>query len=189
MKKVLFLLALSIITFSCTPSWTAEEKNIINSELRVYKTSSPSDSAVLRAQCIDIPERQLKKAEYELLIKKMLKTVQDPVNNGVGIAAPQIGINRNLVLVQRFDKEGEPFEAYPNLRVIHFSDSLQTGPEGCLSIDNAYGNVTRAASIQVSYFDSALDKTVEENISGFTAVIFQHEADHLNGILFTDYLK
>ena len=189
MKKILFLLALSIITFSCTPSWTAEEKNIINSELRVYKDSNPADIAVLRGQSKDIPVRQLYKEHYQMLVKKMLKTVQSPENDGVGIAAPQIGINRNLVLVQRFDKEGEPFEAYPNLKITHYSDSLQVGNEGCLSVDDAYGEVSRSASIRISYFDTELKETVEEEISGFTAVIFQHEADHLKGILFTDYCK
>ena len=105
MKKVLYLLLVVIIAYSCTPSFTQDEKEIINSELRIYKTSHPTDSLVLRTKCIDIPRSELNKADYKLLVEKMLKIVQLPENDGVGIAAPQIGINRNLALIQRFDKK------------------------------------------------------------------------------------
>lgn len=188
MKKIV-ILAMCFTLFSCSNKWTAHESEIINSDLRIYNIANYADSLVLRAQSVDISDKDLMSPECEALVNKMMTIVQTPPNDGVGIAAPQIGINRNLVIVQRFDKESEPFEAYPNLRITHYSDSTQVGPEGCLSIDDIYGDITRSASIKVSYFDLKSKKRVEEEISGFTAVIFQHEFDHLNGVLFIDHLE
>ncbi len=60
----------------------------------------------------------------------MLKSVQDSSRRGVGIAAPQVGINRNLIWVQRFDKPGQPFEFYINPKIVWRSSILCQGPEG-----------------------------------------------------------
>ena len=115
----------------------------------------------------------------------MYLSMRDPNNPGIGIAAPQIGINRNIIWVQRFDKNGEPFELYLNPKIIWRSQLLRKGPEGCLSIPDITGNVLRNYTIKLTYQDKT-GKQFEELIEGFTAVIFQHETDHLNGILFTD---
>ena len=117
----------------------------------------------------------------------MLHTVQHPDVGGVGIAAPQIGINKRIVGVQRFDKKGEPFEIYPNIHIDNYSGSKKTGREGCLSVPNKYGNVERNDTITICYIDKNTLKPIKETISGFTAVIFQHEVDHLEGIIYTDY--
>ena len=134
----------------------------------------------------------------------MVATVTHPTQDGVGIAGPQVGLNRRVVAVQRFDKEpvesdgrtDHPFEVYPNVRLVWTSDSKEMGPEGCLSVPDRSGNVLRSTEIVVEYAD--LKKLKEENpveipmvrdtISGFTAVIFQHEIDHLDGILYIDRL-
>ena len=127
------------------------------------------------------------------LLADMRETLID--SNGVGLAAPQIGINRNVVAVQRFDKEGHPFEVYPNISIVEYSDSLASGPEGCLSVPDRRGDVLRSTEIIIEYADmAALSKgskeipMVRDTISGFTAVIFQHETDHLDGVLYIDRL-
>jgi peptide deformylase len=120
----------------------------------------------------------------------MIATVTHPSQDGVGIAAPQVGINRRVVAVQRFDKEGEPFEVYPNIRIVWASESLESGPEGCLSVPDRRGEVMRSQEIVIEYADvTRLDcpeHMVRDTVKGFTAVIFQHEVDHLDGILYID---
>ena len=118
----------------------------------------------------------------------MYATVQDEASKGVGIAAPQIGINRNAVWVQRFDKEGEPFEFIINPKITWYSDIVRHGREGCLSIPDIFGKVYRSLVLRLEYYD--LDGNFhDETVEGFTAVIFQHEYDHLTGTLFTDRMK
>jgi peptide deformylase len=129
----------------------------------------------------------LKDELLPLLTQRMLATVKDTVNPGVGIAAPQIGINRNVIWVQRFDKPGEPFEVYLNPKITWRSALMRKGTEGCLSIPDIRGDVLRNYTIRITYYDLA-GKHHDEMVEGFTAVIFQHETDHLIGILFTDRL-
>jgi peptide deformylase len=87
----------------------------------------------------------------------------------------------------RFDKPGEPFEVYLNPKITWRSKLMRKGAEGCLSIPDIRGDVLRNYTIQITYQDKE-GKHHEEMVEGFTAVIFQHEIDHLNGILFTHRL-
>ena len=117
-----------------------EEKDIIDAEgiMRVLTVSNREDSLVLRSECTDFPERVLRSKRFRRLADRMIATVTDSTQDGVGIAGPQVGLKRRLVAVQRFDKDGEPFEVYPNIRIEYMSDEMQTGPEGCLSITDIY---------------------------------------------------
>lgn len=152
---------------------------------RVLLTTSDEDLNVLKAQSIDIDPKD---PNIKLLADRMYATVQDEASKGVGIAAPQIGINRNAVWVQRFDKEGEPFEFIINPKITWYSDIVRYGREGCLSIPDIFGKVHRSLVLRLEYFD--LDGNFhDETVEGFTAVIFQHEYDHLIGTLFTDRIK
>ncbi len=166
------------------------EKSIISSGtkttmMRVLQITEPTDAKILKGASIDV---SLKDELLPLLLDRMLATVTDPANTGVGIAAPQVGINRNVILVQRFDKPGEPFEAYLNPKIKWRSSLLRKGTEGCLSIADIRGDVLRNYTIQLTYYDRN-GQYHDEIIEGFTAVIFQHETDHLMGILFTDRLE
>ena len=118
------------------------------------------------------------------LIARLRATVSD--EGGVGIAAPQVGVNRRVVLVKRLDREPEtPMEAYLNPEITGFSDETVVDWEGCLSIPAGFGKVRRAESITVTYQTPGGERRTEK-ISGFTARIFQHEIDHLDGVLFID---
>jgi len=165
------------------------EQNLIRSGdttqlLRIIQDTIPNELRVLKTTSNDIdPKEEL----LPLLAKRMYLAVTDTLHPGVGIAAPQVGINRNVIWVQRFDKEGEPLELYLNPKIIWRSKLLRKGLEGCLSIADTMGQVLRNYTIRLTYQDSeGLDH--EEMVEGFTAVIFQHETDHLLGILFTDRL-
>ena len=169
--------------------FTRQELEILDgadSFMRVLTIEKPRDLAVLRAQSSDFSSEALLSEEFERLSELMVATVTHPSQDGVGIAGPQVGLNRRVVAVQRFDKEGEPFEVYPNVRIVWQSDSLAFGPEGCLSVPDRREDVARSQEIVIEYTAVPGLKTIRDTISGFTAVIFQHEVDHLDGVLYID---
>ena len=106
----------------------------------------------------------------------------------MGIAAPQVGVSRRLIAVQRFDKPGEPFCFYVNPEIVWYSQTRLPGSEGCLSIPGVSGSVLRSERIVVRYLDEESLRMAADTVEGFTAVIFQHEVDHLDGVLFIDRL-
>ncbi|MFF2887956.1 peptide deformylase [Paenibacillus sp. NPDC057967] len=114
------------------------------------------------------------------LLKDMAETMYDA--QGVGLAAPQIGISKRVIVVDVGDENGLVEMVNP---VIVEQEGEQLGPEGCLSIPNLNGEVRRADRIVVEGQNSSGEK-LTVNASGYFARAFQHEIDHLNGILFTD---
>ena len=176
--------------------------------MRVLTIADSCDNALLRRKSSDLSAKALLSEDYAALERLMVTTVTHPSQDGVGIAGPQVGLNRRVVAVQRFDKEGEPFEVYPNVSIVWMSDSLAYGPEGCLSVPDRRGDVLRSQEIVIEYADleqirsGILSRplkheseghettlpTRRDTIKGFTAVIFQHEIDHLDGILYIDRL-
>lgn len=192
-----FTLATALLSgCSSRGGWTASELDTISSVipgtdslgtsiLRVLTIADQTDSLVLRTPCEEFTPSMLQSPEFEALSTLMLATVQDPSEDGVGIAGPQVGISRRIVAVQRFDKPGEPFEVYPNIRIVGFSGDTEPGPEGCLSVPGRRGNVMRYRDIEIRYTAPSLQDTTER-IQDFTAVIFQHECDHLDGVLYID---
>ena len=187
-----------------------------NGIMRVLTVYDRADSLVLRTQCADFAEEDLTAmftdslSPCARLASQMVATVTSPDQDGVGIAGPQVGLSRRIVAVQRFDKPGSPFEVYPNIRIVEARGKRRTGAEGCLSVPGRRGIVERWDTVVISYAkaagtlrteagnepvmaDAAGDiaaapewEYVTEAIGGFTAVIFQHECDHLDGILYTD---
>lgn len=168
---------------------TRAEKALIagsDSLMRVLTIADSADLAVLRAESVDFTAADLASPEFAALVAKMKYTVQDPSQDGVGIAAPQVGLNRRLIVVCRLDKPDEPFEAYANVQIDSLWGDDIVGREGCLSIPGLRGNVARKEFAAVSYADLAADTVRREVVSGYVARIFQHEVDHLAGILYTD---
>lgn len=169
--------------------WTAEERSLINDlaeTMRVLTIRDSADLAVLRGSCLWLSAEDIRSTEYSRLADRMIATVTSPEQDGVGIAGPQVGINRRIVAVQRFDKEGEPFEVYPNITIEQTSGEKIPGPEGCLSVPDCRGMVSRYQDIVIKYTSANSLADTTEHVTGFSAVIFQHEIDHLVGILYTD---
>lgn len=156
--------------------------------MRVLTVQNPDDSLVLRTACADINAGTVASQEYSRLASKMLATVTSPEQDGVGIAGPQVGISRRVVAVLRLDKENTPFEVYPNIRITAFHGDRIVGPEGCLSVPGRRGEVARYRDIEISYISPLTLRDTVERVQGFTAVIFQHECDHLDGVIYTDKL-
>jgi peptide deformylase len=169
----------------------SEKEMILEAEahipMRLYTINEKSDSLMLRTNTRDVKKNTIGSNTLEHLRKRMLATMLDPSNPGVGIAAPQVGIPLSIIWVQRFDKDGEPCEIYYNPKIVEYGDSINSGQEGCLSIPNYRGTVGRSHNIEITYLDST-GKHQAESINDFTAVIFQHEIDHLNGVLYYDYI-
>ena len=178
-------------------SFTGQELSLIhntsNGIMKVLTIEDSLDNQILRNISTDLTQEDLLSDTYAKLCSLMIATVTHPSQDGVGIAGPQVGLNRKVVAVQRFDKDGEPIEVYPNIDILWASDSLAYGPEGCLSVPNRRGDVLRSQEIIIEYTYVPQDKSEEihikrDTVSGFTAVIFQHEIDHLKGKLYIDRL-
>ncbi len=115
------------------------------------------------------------------LLNDMADTMYDA--GGVGLAAPQIGIQKRVIVLDPHDGETELIECI-NPEILS-ADGDQLGAEGCLSIPGLNGDVNRKLNITVKGLDRDGNEIIIE-ASGYLARIFQHEIDHLNGILFTD---
>lgn len=170
-------------------TFTPEELLILNqSDSVMYLTviGDKSDSIILRKTSRDFTEQELQSKEFQTLARNLLATVQDPSQDGVGISAPQVGLNLRMIAVMRYDKEDKPIEPYANIHITDYSQNIKSGPEGCLSVPNYRGIVPRSDSIIVSYYDINSKTSKTDTIGGYTAIIFQHETDHLEGILYID---
>ncbi len=199
MKRILTSVALLfaiLALFSCSQGreepWTEGERQLITEGedvMRVLTVKDTLDLAVLRAISIDLPVKEIASETFNTLARRMLATVTSPEQDGVGIAAPQVGLNRRVIAVQRFDKPGEPFEVYPNIRITGVHGPEELGAEGCLSVPGRRGNVMRSRNVDIAYVSPRTLKDTVESVHGFTAVIFQHECDHLDGVLYIDKLQ
>ncbi|HOJ78189.1 MAG TPA: peptide deformylase [Bacillota bacterium] len=142
--------------------------------LKIVKEGDP----VLREQAKAIPKitKRIKK-----LAKDMLDTMYNA--NGVGLAAPQVGISERIIVID----VGKGPIVLVNPEIIA-AEGKEKDTEGCLSIPGRSEYVTRAAHVEVSALNLDGD-TIKVEGSGLLARALQHEIDHLNGILFIDYVK
>jgi peptide deformylase len=143
--------------------------------IRIIRTG---DDPVLRQIAKPVP--QITPAIHKLL-DDMAETMYDA--QGIGLAANQIGIAKRIVVID----VGEGLIELVNPEILS-SSGTQTDYEGCLSLPGIRGRVTRALNVTVR-FQNRHGETVELDAEGLLARCVQHELDHLNGILFTDYLK
>jgi peptide deformylase len=126
--------------------------------------------------------------ELQELIDDMIETLHD--EPGSGLAAPQVNISQRVIIVE-FPEDEEDEDAEPKLyvvvnpEVVRASNEKVDGPEGCLSVPNLRGTVERHAEITVKG-KSRRGQPLKLKLKGWTARIFQHEIDHLDGVLFID---
>ncbi len=126
-------------------------------------------------------------AELRRLIEDMLATMYDAP--GIGLAAPQIGVLRRLIVMDpaKDDAPKTPL-AMINPEILDRSEALRLHEEGCLSIPDFTAEIERPTKTRVAYIDRA-GKPQERELEGIWSTLVQHEIDHLNGILFIDYLS
>jgi peptide deformylase len=125
--------------------------------------------------------------ELQVLVDDMIETMRDAP--GVGLAAPQIGLSKRLVVIEfgsEFD-ESIPKQVFVlvNPEIVDYSEETVRGIEGCLSVPDLVGSVDRSTVVTVRAQDQTGKKT-KFRTEGWLARIFQHEIDHINGILYTD---
>ena len=160
------------------------------------------------AKVITIPDPRLKKRSVEITkidasVEKLIRDLKATLNKqknpeGVGISAPQIGVNKRVFVIKTGFTKDENLSklketVFINPEIIKMSkdtnfDHLPSEDryfEGCLSIPGLYGEVRRPWNIKIRFSDIRL-QTSDIRFVGFDAVYFQHEFDHLNGILFTE---
>ena len=126
--------------------------------------------------------------ELQTLIDDMVETMRQAP--GVGLAAPQVNAGLRLIVVEypeKDDEEDAPAKLFTlvNPEIVRFSNETEIGTEGCLSIPNILGDVERACVVNVKGFNRR-GQPVKIKANGWLARIFQHEIDHLDGVLFVD---
>ena len=109
---------------------------------------------------------------------------------GVGLAANQVGILKQIITINFEDKENNKKASYIlfNPSIIEYSEEKVIMEEGCLSLPEQYADIERPKKIFLEYIDED-EKHIKKEIDGYEARILQHEIDHLSGILFVDYLS
>jgi len=138
------------------------------------------------------PIKDLNAIDLDQLIQDMIDTME--ANDGAGLAAPQIGINIQLVIFgfkknDRYpDAEEVPFTVLINPKITPMGDELEDGWEGCLSVPGLRGVVPRYKKISYQGIDQ-YGKKIERTVDGFHARVVQHECDHLFGILYPMRIK
>ncbi|NKL02456.1 peptide deformylase [Rhizobium leguminosarum bv. viciae] len=126
-------------------------------------------------------------SDLQRLADDMLETMYDAP--GIGLAAIQVGVPRRMLVIDiaREGEEKQP-QVFINPEIVKSSDERSVYEEGCLSIPDYYAEVERPATVSVKYLDrNGKEQTVEAD--GLLATCLQHEIDHLNGVLFIDYIS
>ncbi|CAO3441887.1 Peptide deformylase (EC 3.5.1.88) [Azospirillum argentinense] len=150
--------------------------------------------AVLDILVAPHPVLKQKAKPVEKVDARIAKLMDDMVETmyaakGIGLAAPQIGILERVIVVDVHEKDEKPNPIrLANPEIVWKSDETSVCEEGCLSVPDQYAEVTRPSSVRVRYLDET-NETREIEADGMLATCIQHEIDHLNGVLFVDYLS
>lgn len=144
---------------------------------------------ILRERAAEVAPDEIAAPETQQLIDDMIETMREA--SGAGIAAPQVSVSKRIVLVEvghnpRYpDAPQIPLTVLINPEIEPLTDVRETGWEGCLSVDNLRGIVSRPLRIRVQHLDR--EGNPQDYIAeGFFARAIQHECDHLDGILYID---
>lgn len=154
------------------------------------------DEPLLRKIAASVGPKEFGSASLKKLIAGMVEALEKE-DDGVAIAAPQVGVSKRIFIVSHraFEVDGAKKTKKPaadlvciNPEILAMSKDRKLVPEGCLSVRWLYGNTRRATRANIKAKDiEGKDFTMGGN--GLLAQIFQHEIDHLDGILFTDHAK
>lgn len=153
------------------------------------KIETGNTNQILRTVSEKIQPAEIK--SYKKIIQEMLDYIKDPENGWVGLAAPQIWVNKRIIVVSLMQTyEDENFRTIPmiNPEIFEHSADQCLDEEGCLSVPWEHGDVLRWNWIKVRFYD---EKWQEKSLllKNLAARIVQHEIDHLDGILFIDKIQ
>ena len=169
----------------------------------LMKDITREGNPVLRQKCIDVNIPLSVEDEKTLndMIEYIINSQDDELAKkyglrpGVGLAAPQIGVNKKMLVILSYDEDGH-LHFYPmvNPKLISYSEEktyLDCG-EGCLSVDrevNGFVHRAKRVTVETYLYSEGKLKYVRLRLKNYIAVVFQHEYDHLNGILFVDRIN
>ncbi len=163
---------------------------------RILQIEDPEDKKILKTRCYPV---KLPNPALRQLAADMFETMH--AANGVGLAAPQIGITQRLIVITipaevEEQEDGTLVEVGPeqnyvliNPEIAKLGSSEMLGPEGCLSLPGWYGEVPRAPWVTVDYLDLNGKRQRIRKATGLLARALQHEIDHLDGVLFTERIR
>lgn len=147
---------------------------------------------ILRKKALEVPKEYLKSDDF----RQLLLDLKDSMKHygGIGIAAPQIGVDKKVAIIELvgLNRYGEeinlPLTVFVNPKIEFLTIEEQGFWEGCLSVPGLRGFVERPRKVKVSYLDQ--NGSAQELVAdGFLATVLQHELDHLEGILYVDRIK
>ena len=151
---------------------------------RILTVDSPADTAVLKQ--ISKPVEGVDDG-LRALMDDMLETMY--AAPGIGLAAVQVGVPRRIIVMDLSRDEDPPEPRhFVNPEIIWRSEETQPYEEGCLSVPEIYDQVERPTKVRLRYLNYQGEQ-IEEDAEGLYAVCIQHEMDHLEGVLFIDYLS
>jgi peptide deformylase len=157
-----------------------DKQKLKNPPLKIYNLGE----RILRQ-----PAKRIAKVDANVrqLAKQMLQTMYSAI--GIGLAAPQVGINKQLIVVDcEPDNPKTPPMVLINPEILSYGPETTTSEEGCLSVPKVYLDVTRPAEIEVAFKDEN-GRAHVINASGLLSRVIQHEMDHLKGVMFVDRVE
>lgn len=154
--------------------------------MKILTIANKTEEKFLRTKTTDFDFSKHNKKEIDELIKKIKTTMIKA--NGIGLSANQIGLNLKVFIARIIAPKEKNFYVIFNPEIIKFSKQTETIEEGCLSVPGIYGEVERPKNITIKG-QNRYGKPIKIEADGLLARIFQHETDHLNGILFIDKAK
>ena len=142
-------------------------------EVLTYKSAS------VRERSLEVPADEITTKEFQDYLDKLIKTMH--VEDGIGIASPQAGINKRVFIAHIKHQD----MAFINPEITKTSEATVITEEGCLSVPHVFGNVIRSKKVTITALDRH-GRKMEFELKNTEAVIVQHENDHLDGVLFVD---
>ncbi|MFA6131584.1 MAG: peptide deformylase [Patescibacteria group bacterium] len=136
---------------------------------------------ILRDVSKPVEPAEILRPAFQKFLDEMIETM---VKDGVGLAAPQVGVGKRFIIVQT--KSGP--QAFINPKIFSTSIRKVSSEEGCLSVPGVWGIVKRHSKVKVKALNRLGEKVIIK-ASGLESIIFQHEIDHLDGILFIDKVE
>jgi len=184
------------VTTSCSNVFTSTRGRLFSSskeevnpgkvegtDLMIVEYPHPS----LRAENVEVMEEELKDGSISKLSKEMFKIMY--AAEGVGLAAPQVGVNKRLMVYNPTGNSKKWLEEVTmvNPKIVTYSEGVDRATEGCLSFPNMSGDVTRSRWIKVEALNLK-GKKIKKKFTDWEARVFQHEYDHLEGTVYIDRL-
>ncbi len=147
-------------------------------------------------EILTIPDTRLKHKStvVESFDQNLKNTINDMFEtlyasgNGIGLAAPQVGIKKRIVVIDIKEEDASNPIAFVNPRIIEFSEEKFINEEGCLSVPEYFAEVERSKQVKVEWYNDD-GKKKSATFNGLMSICIQHEIDHLDGILFIDHLS